>query len=202
MNAPRRLTRRRALTEALVLAGGGATALGIAGCGTSAGRAASPGGSTLRSTWSDPVGDGQLRVTAGEPLRERLELGPGAAVSTTLATFAHVTDAHVLDASSPARVSFLDRLGPPFQSTFRPQEALTAQVLAGTAAAVRSLSPELVIQGGDLIWRSRRTGRRTGASGGSRSRRGSRPRRSIGSGVITSSNRIRSGHLSSLRTRS
>ena len=157
MNVPRRLTRRRALTEALgaggALVGGGgcAAALGIAGCGTSAGSAASPGGSTLRSTWSDPVGDGQLRVTAGEPLRERLELGPRAAVSTTLATFAHVTDAHVLDASSPARVSFLDRLAPPFQSTFRPQEALTTQVLAGTAAAVRSLSPELVIQGGDLI---------------------------------------------------
>ena len=57
----------------------------------------------------------------------------------------------MLDASSPARVSFLDRLGPPFQSTFRPQEALTAQVLAGAAAAVRALSPGLVIQGGDLI---------------------------------------------------
>ncbi|MDQ6728947.1 MAG: metallophosphoesterase [Actinomycetota bacterium] len=157
MNAPRRLTRRRALTEALgasgalVLGGSCAAALGIAGCATSAGAAASLTGSTLRSTWSDPVGDGQLRVSAGEPLRERLELGPRAAATATLATFAHVTDAHVLDASSPARVSFLDRLGPPFQSTFRPQEALTAQVLAGAASAVRSLSPDLVIQGGDLI---------------------------------------------------
>ncbi|MDQ2895046.1 MAG: metallophosphoesterase [Actinomycetota bacterium] len=157
MTAPRRLTRRRALTEALGTSGGllvgtgSAASLGIAGCGTSAGAGASASGSTLHSTWSDPVGDGQLRVTAGEPLRERLELGPRAAVSSTLATFAHVTDAHVLDASSPARVSFLDRLGPPFQSTFRPQEALTAQVLTGTATAVRSLSPGLVIQGGDLI---------------------------------------------------
>jgi hypothetical protein len=68
-----------------------------------------------------------------------------------LARVAHVTDAHVLDASSPARVTFLDRLGPPFQSTFRPQETLTAQVLAGTAVAVRALAPDLVIQGGDLI---------------------------------------------------
>jgi 3',5'-cyclic AMP phosphodiesterase CpdA len=68
-----------------------------------------------------------------------------------LATLAHVTDAHVLDASSPARVTFLDRLGPPFESTFRPQEALTASVLAGAVAAVRALRPSLVIQGGDLI---------------------------------------------------
>jgi hypothetical protein len=108
-------------------------------------------GSTLISTWGDPVGDGQLRVLPGEPLLERLELGlrsPGVGV---LATIAHVTDAHVLDASSPARVTFLDRLGTPFESTFRPQEALTLQVLAGAVAAVRALRPSLVIQGGDLI---------------------------------------------------
>jgi hypothetical protein len=48
-------------------------------------------------------------------------------------------------------VPFLDRLGAPFQSTFRPQETLTAQVLAGTVRSVRALAPALVIQGGDLI---------------------------------------------------
>jgi 3',5'-cyclic AMP phosphodiesterase CpdA len=84
-------------------------------------------------------------------LTPRLELGARAAPVTVLGTLAHVTDAHVLDASSPARVTFLDRLGPPLQSTFRPQETLTAQVLAGITAAVRSLHPQIVIQGGDLI---------------------------------------------------
>jgi hypothetical protein len=103
------------------------------------------------STWGDPVGDGQLRVLSGEPRVDRVELGPPAAQVGVLATLAHVTDAHVLDASSPARVTFLDRLGSPFQSTFRPQEALTVQVLAGAVAAVRALGPDLVIQGGDLI---------------------------------------------------
>ncbi|MFZ0384326.1 MAG: hypothetical protein WAL22_01565, partial [Solirubrobacteraceae bacterium] len=132
-------------------AGAGALATVLAGCGTHHARAPAPSGSTLDSTWSDQIGDGQLRVGPGEPLRQRAELGTPLAPVATLATFAHVTDAHVLDASSPARVTFLDRLGPPFQSTFRPQEALTAQVLSGAGNAIRSLSPQLAIQGGDLI---------------------------------------------------
>ncbi len=151
----RRLTRRRALAEALTGAGGIAASIALAGCdgaasphAAAAGRAA---GSTLGSTWADPIGDGQLRVAPGEPLLDRTELGGRARPIAVLATLAHLTDAHVLDACSPARVSFLDRLGAPFQSTFRPHEALTAQVLAGACAAVGALGPELVIQGGDLI---------------------------------------------------
>jgi hypothetical protein len=92
-----------------------------------------------------------LRVGPGEAFGERFELGSREAATGVLATLAHVTDAHVLDASSPARVTFLDRLGAPFESTFRPQEALTVQVLAGALASVRALRPDLVIQGGDLI---------------------------------------------------
>ena len=153
MSAPRRITRRRALAEAAGGAGALALGLGLTACGASGGRGPAASGSTLQTTWGDPVGDGQLRVRAGEPLRARTELGPAAPDTTAapLATLAHITDAHVLDASSPARVSFLDRLGPPFQSTFRPQETLTAQVLAGIARAVRALGPQAVIQGGDLI---------------------------------------------------
>jgi hypothetical protein len=140
-------TRRRFLGVAAAAAG----SLALGGCGGPGARAPAPGGSTLRSTWGDPPGDGQLRVLAGEPLLARHELGPAARPGAVLATLAHLTDAHVLDASSPARVTFLDRLGPPFQSTFRPQEALSLQVLAGAVAAVRALAPDLVIQGGDLI---------------------------------------------------
>lgn len=146
---PRRITRRRALAEfgALTLTGG--LLAGCAADGTA--RHAAATGSTLESTWGDPVGDGQLCVLAGEPFIRRAELGAPAPLGARLATLAHVTDSHVLDASSPARVTFLDRLGPPFQSTFRPQETLTAQVLAGSVRAIRALAPDAVIQGGDLI---------------------------------------------------
>ena len=81
----------------------------------------------------------------------RTELGPARRAERVIATLVHLTDAHVLDASSPARVPFLDRLGDPFESTFRPQETLTTQVLAGATRAIRAVAPDAVIQGGDLI---------------------------------------------------
>lgn len=136
--------------EILLTWGAGIGALALTGCGGSS-RGASESGSTLESTWGDPTGDGQLRMLSGEAPVERDELGGRAALGRQLATLGHLTDAHVLDASSPARVPFLARLGPPFQSTFRPQEALTVQVLAGAVRAMRSLRPDVVIQGGDLI---------------------------------------------------
>jgi len=137
------LTRR----EAIVL---GAGALLATACGSS-GSGSAGTGSTLASTWFDPGGTGTLAPGPGERLLARTELGPARAAEGVIATLAHVTDAHVLDASSPARVPFLDRLGPPFESTFRPHETLTAQVLAGAARVVRALRPDAVIQGGDLI---------------------------------------------------
>ncbi len=144
-------TRRQFLRTAAL----GAGAVALSGCGASgsgpAGIAAARSGSTLRSTWGDPLGDGQLQIGPGEGLVERLDLGPRSAGVGLLATLSHLTDAHVLDASSPARVTFLNRLGSPFESTFRPQEALTVQVLAGAVAAVRAMRPDVVIQGGDLI---------------------------------------------------
>ncbi len=145
---PRRITRREALADAMAAA---ATTMLATGCGGSAGRSPGAYGSTVSATWHDPAGTGQLERGPGERLIARTELGPAAALEHEIATLAHVTDAHVLDASSPARVTFLDRLGPPFQSTFRPHETLTTQVLAGTVRAVRRLRPDAVIQGGDLI---------------------------------------------------
>jgi 3',5'-cyclic AMP phosphodiesterase CpdA len=145
------LTRRAAIGGALA----GATGVALAVCGSARGSARGSStptnGSTLHSTWLDPTGDGQLQVGPGEPLIDRVALGDPRPIRGELALFAHLTDAHVLDASSPARVPFLARLGPPVQSTFRPHEALTAQVLHGAVNAVRALQPQVVIQGGDLI---------------------------------------------------
>jgi hypothetical protein len=141
----RRLTRR----QALAAGAGGALALALGACAGATRPAAS--GSTLQSTWADPESTGRLRPAAGAPLRDRTELAPRAPLGATLATLAHVTDAHVLDAQSPARVTFLERLGPPFTSTFRPQETLTAQVLDGAVRALVALAPDAVVQGGDLI---------------------------------------------------
>ena len=142
-----RLTRRQALGELLA-----AAALCCAGCDLGGGGGASASsGSTLAATWVDSAGTGTLVRGAGEHLRERTELAKASSPTRTLATLAHMTDAHVLDACSPARVPFLDRIGAPFSSTFRPQETLSTRVLAGIAGAVNHLRPDAVIQGGDLI---------------------------------------------------
>jgi 3',5'-cyclic AMP phosphodiesterase CpdA len=135
----------------------------LAGCG-SAPRAADRGGSTLRSTYADRDGDGLLSVAAGEPLRDRTDLAPRAALGPEIARLAHLTDAHVRDEETPARAPFLDRLGDPFSSVFRPQEALTAQVLVGAVRAIDAFAPRAVIEGGDLADSTQRNELATGAA--------------------------------------
>jgi 3',5'-cyclic AMP phosphodiesterase CpdA len=122
-----------------------------AGCGTDRPAPPGSGGPTTESTWRDPTGSGDLRRGPGEPVADRTELAPRAQLGAELARVGLLTDAHVRDEESPARAAFLDRLGPPFTPTFRPQETLTTQVLAGALRALRSQGPRQIIEAGDLV---------------------------------------------------
>lgn len=126
-------------------------ALALAGCGTSQPAAHQRAGSTLTGTLVDRDGDGALEPGPPEPLQNRRELGRSGTPRGTLATFAQITDAHVRDEESPARVPFLDRLGAPFTSTFRPQEALTPHVLDAAVRSINRLRPQAVLVTGDIV---------------------------------------------------
>ena len=123
--------------------------LALAGCGGSAPAAAPPATSTLQATLVDRDRDGFLeRGGAAEPLRDR---GTPTRTGRTLATFGQLTDTHVRDEESPARAPFLDRLGAPPNSTFRPHEAFSAQVLDGAVRALGRERPQAVVVTGDIV---------------------------------------------------
>ena len=84
----------------------------------------------------------------GEPHLLRRDLG-GTAAARRAATrrgvlaFGHLTDVHIVDAQSPARVEFIDRIrdlvsGFP-EGGYRPQEILTTQVAEAMVQAVNSV---------------------------------------------------------------
>ena len=126
-----------------------ATAALAAGCGGAPEEPAP--GSTLRSSLRDADGDGALERGPAQRFVTRSELAAPGPTDRVLATVGIISDAHVRDEESPARVPFADRFGAPLESTFRPHEALSAQVLDASARAVRGEHPDAVLVTGDLI---------------------------------------------------
>jgi Calcineurin-like phosphoesterase len=116
----------------------------VAGCGGDEPAGPARATSTVHATLVDRDGDGFLERGPGEPLS-------GPAGGRVLATFGQLTDTHVRDEESPARVPFLDRIGPPLTSTFRPQEAFSTQVLDAAVRALRRERPQAVVVTGDIV---------------------------------------------------
>ena len=94
---------------------------------------------------------GYRRLTAGPAEQHALRGGPGRRPTGRLhgiLCFVHLTDLHVMDAQSPARLDFLDRLGDsdsPYAArlgrvgAYRPQEPFSYHVVEAMARAVRAL---------------------------------------------------------------
>jgi metallophosphoesterase (TIGR03767 family) len=139
------ITRRTLLKGAIGAAG--AAGVGGISAGPAAGVVAPRGkGTTLARTLvrgaAGPGGYTPLTVADGEPFLVRGDLGGDLGGATAarrrgrvLACFAQLTDVHVMDVQSPARFEYLDAYGSlpvpglsDFQSAYRPQELMSAQV--------------------------------------------------------------------------
>jgi metallophosphoesterase (TIGR03767 family) len=115
--------------------------------------AASVGGTTLAvSIVPASSGAGYHRLTEGPGWPTVLRTMPGAQAASgredrrvALAALVHLTDVHVVDAQSPARVEFLDRYADqptnqiPFNAAQRAHETLTAHVSEAMVRRVNSL---------------------------------------------------------------
>ena len=117
--------------------------------------AASVAGTTLEATIIPAgTGPGYHKLTDGPGLPTRLRtLGSDVKLiagrenrRTGVASIVHLTDIHIVDAQSPARVEFLDRYGDPptqsipFNAAQRAQETLTAQVSESMVQRVNAVA--------------------------------------------------------------
>ncbi|WP_141582969.1 TIGR03767 family metallophosphoesterase [Actinomadura sp. WMMA1423] len=153
----RQYSRRRVLQGAAL--GAGIATTGLAAFPARPAAAAAPAlrgptaGTTIDRTYllGAAGAGGYRKVTTGpgEPHLLRRDLG-GAASARRAVTrrgvlaFGHLTDVHVIDAQSPARVEFVDRLKDglsvlPVEGAYRPQEILSTQVAEAMVQAMNSV---------------------------------------------------------------
>jgi metallophosphoesterase (TIGR03767 family) len=118
-------------------------------------------GQTLLHGPPNALGYRHIGTGAGELPTQRNDLLVGASTPgtrTPLLAFAQLTDMHVVDAQSPARVEFLDRFDDPdfpvpgltalpFQSSYRPWEMLSAQIAEAMARRVRQFNAHAPVTG-------------------------------------------------------
>ena len=120
---------RRALAAAIVLV------LAATGIAVAAGSS-----STVDATIADRDGDNRLESAPGDDYLRRDELGTrtGTRPGLGLLTFGQLTDFQLVDEESPARVEFLDKVGPPFTAAYRPQEGTGPQVVDSMVRQMRN----------------------------------------------------------------
>ncbi|RLV49402.1 TIGR03767 family metallophosphoesterase [Nocardioides mangrovicus] len=139
-----------------MLAGAGAlSAAAVAGGLSLPAAEAAAAQTTLNRTYLRGVpgvgGYAPLRQGPGEPHLVRTDLGTAASTSRAkrrrgLLTFVQLSDVHVVDHQSPARLEWLDRYDDGddptgiFSSAHRPQELLSAQVTEAMVRAVNAVS--------------------------------------------------------------
>lgn len=150
------MTRRRLLQTGTAV--GGAVAFGFAPwqqAQAAAGLAAPQGTTAARTLQRGAAGAGgytRLVEGAGEPHVVRSDLrapvsSARTSTRTPLLSFAHLTDVHIVDAQSPARVEYVDRLDDSYgsgditlngllTSSYRAHEMLTTQVADAMVQAV------------------------------------------------------------------
>src|SRR5690349_19907608 len=100
--------------------------------------------STLHETFRDLNGDGVLERAGGEPFVDRTDLAPASMPIERLSHFAKLPEPYFVDEESPARLEVLVRSSAPFMSAFRPQEALSGQVLDAMVRSLDALHPQAV----------------------------------------------------------
>ncbi len=159
-----KFSRRNLLRTGAAAAGGASIAGALGASTTSAGAAATPSAAAgpvtevatlsrtlVRSATAGAGGYRQLTTAPGEPHFVRTELGatanPGRAANrTAVIAFAQLSDIHVVDAQSPLRLEFTDRLDDPspipptlFSSAYRPHEFLSGQIADAMVREINSI---------------------------------------------------------------
>lgn len=151
----REISRRRVLRGAALGAGIAATGLtAFPARAAAAPRLRGPvAGTTLDRTYllGAPGAGGYRKVVAGpgEPHVLRRDLGGTASPARAarrrgVLAFGHLTDVHVIDAQSPARVEFVDRFKDalsvlPVEGAYRPQEILSTHVAEAMVRAMNAV---------------------------------------------------------------